>query len=75
MNKLIKQIENYNPYNEQETKDKETILYALNTQQEILTRNNPFMHMSTSCWITNPTRDKILMIYQLFRQSKEKVNQ
>lgn len=63
MNKLIKQIENYNPYNEQEIKDKETILYALNTQQEILTRNNPFMHMSTSCWVTNPNRDKILMIY------------
>lgn len=63
MNKLIKQIENYNPYNEQETKDKETLLYALKTQQEILTRNNPFMHMSTSCWVTNPNRDKILMIY------------
>ena len=63
MKQLTNQIENYIPYNEQELKDKETILYALKTQQQILTRNNPFMHMSTSCWIVNPTRDKILMIY------------
>ena len=63
MEKLIKQIENYIPYNEQEEIDKITILQALKTQENILTRENPFMHMSCSCWVTNPNRDKILMIY------------
>ena len=63
MENLIKQIENYKPYNEQEIKDKETLLLALQTQKNLLTRENPFMHMSCSCWVVNPNRDKVLMIY------------
>lgn len=63
MKTLIQQIQNYIPYNEQEKKDKETLLYALKTQNNILTRDNIFMHMSTSCWVVNPNRDKVLMIY------------
>lgn len=62
MNKLIEDIKNYGPFNEQECIDKEVILNAL-SMEHIFSRENKFMHMSASCWITNKTYDKVLMIY------------
>lgn len=59
----IKEIESYIPYNPQEEKDKEVILKALKENSNLFTRENPFMHFTSSSYIVNKTRDKVLMIY------------
>ena len=61
--KLKEQIENYKPYNEQEEKDKETMLEYINTFDDVLTRNNEFGHFTASSWAVNKQRTKVLMIY------------
>lgn len=61
--KLKEQIENYKPYNEQEEKDKETMLKYINTFADVLTRNNEFGHFTASSWAVNKQRTKVLMIY------------
>ena len=60
---LKEQIENYEPYNEQEAKDKETMLKYINTFEDVLTRNNEFGHFTASSWVVNKERTKVLMIY------------
>ncbi|SCJ93383.1 NUDIX domain [uncultured Clostridium sp.] len=60
---LINLIESYIPYNEQEAKDKELILKALSDYDNLLTRENPVMHITSSGYVVNKSRDKVLMIY------------
>ena len=60
---LIEQIERYQPYNEQEEKDKQTILKYINTFDDVLTRKNEFGHFTASSWVLNKERTKVLMIY------------
>lgn len=60
---LAKQIEAYEPVDEQESRDKETILKYIADFPNILTRDNVYAHFSSSSWIVNPSRDKILLIY------------
>ena len=57
------QIEKYIPYNEQEQKDKETMLKYINTFDDVLTRNNEFGHFTASSWAINKEKTKVLMIY------------
>lgn len=65
MNKpmYIQEIENYKPVNEQEEKDKETILKYAKTFDDILLRTNEFGHITSSSWIVNKERTKCLLIY------------
>lgn len=60
---FIKNIKNYTPYNEQEEKDKELILTAIKSFNNLFTRENPIMHFTSSGYIINKTGDKVLMIY------------
>lgn len=60
---LKEQIKKYEPYNEQEAKDKETMLKYINTFEDVLTRNNEFGHFTASSWVVNKERTKVLMIY------------
>lgn len=60
---LINEIENYIPYNEQEESDKEIILHAIKNNNNILTRENKVMHITSSGYVLNKTKDKVLMIY------------
>lgn len=60
---LIKQIESYKPFNEQEKKDKEIILDCLKNNEEVFSRQSKMAHMTASAWVTNKNRDKILMVY------------
>ena len=59
----IKEIENYVPFNEQEESDKKIILDAIRNHSNILTRENEIMHITSSGYILNKARDKVLMIY------------
>ena len=60
---LREKIEKYVPYNEQEEKDKNTILKYMDTFEDTLTRNNEFGHFTASAWVVNKERTKVLMIY------------
>lgn len=63
MEKLKKRIEEYVPYNEQEEKDKSTILKYIHSFDNVLTRENEFGHFTASSWVVNKERTKVLMIY------------
>ena len=59
---MYQQITNYQPYNEQEAKDKELLLKVLK-QKDVLTRENEVGHFTVSCWVLNQNHNKVLMCY------------
>lgn len=59
----IESIRNYTSCCEQEKKDKELILHCIEIFDDVLTRNNSLAHMTSSAFVVNKTRDKILMVY------------
>ncbi len=61
--KLISDIEEYTPFNEQEQADKKIILDFLRNHEDIFLRDNLVAHMTASSWVVNKTHDKILMAY------------
>ena len=60
---LREEIEKYVPYNEQEEKDKQTILKYMDSFDNVLTRDNEFGHFTASAWVANKEKTKVLMIY------------
>ena len=60
---LLKEINDYQPYNQQEAADKEIILHFLANYDDILERTNRIAHITSSCWILNHAHDKVLMAY------------
>lgn len=60
---LRKQIEAYQPFNEQEERDKELILEYMAENPNIFLRESRLAHMTASAWIVNKERTKILMAY------------
>ena len=63
MEKLIRQIENYTPFNEQEMRDKAQILAFLRSGAELITRKNPVAHLTASAWVVTPDRKQAVMVY------------
>ena len=61
--KLIRQIEQYTPFNEQESADKATLLNFLHQDTDISRRDNLIAHLTASAWVVNPERNKVLMAY------------
>ena len=59
----IELIKRYSPYDEQEKKDKEVILDCIDTFKDILTRDNKIAHITSSAFILNKAKDKVLMIH------------
>ena len=60
---IMQEIQNYQPYNEQEENDRCVMLNLLETQSDILERTNQVAHFSASSWILNKEHTKVLMIY------------
>ena len=63
MENLEKELRKYQPFNEQEKRDKELILQWLQSGDKIFTRENKVAHITVSAWIINTNRDKALMAY------------
>ena len=63
MEKLIKQLENYIPFNEQEKRDRKIMLEWLREGKTPFTRANEVAHFTASSWIVNKQRTKVLMVY------------
>lgn len=61
--KLASQIAAYRPINEQEERDRELILTALQTEKDVFLRSNALCHMTASAWIVNAQRNRVLMAY------------
>ena len=60
---LIEEIQAYFPFNQQEERDKEQILFALSSFKRVFFRDNLFAHMTASAWVVNENKDKVLMAY------------
>lgn len=60
---LLEQLERYEPYNEQEARDRALLLRALREEADVFTRKNDRMHMTASAWVTNEAHDGVLMAY------------
>ena len=60
---LLEQLERYEPYNEQEARDRALLLRALREEADVFTRENDRMHMTASAWIVNARRDRALMAW------------
>ena len=63
MKELLNQIENYKPLNEKEKQDKKVIIDFMKKNENCLLRDNEIAHFTTSGWVVNKKRDKVLMIY------------
>ena len=61
--KLIEQIQNYIPVNEQEETDKRILLNWLAGPEDISIRENLIGHLTASAWVVNPDRTHVLMAY------------
>ena len=61
--KYIEQINNYKPTNEEEVADKALFLKYFDTFENVLTRENEMCHLTSSAFIVNKTKDKVLSIY------------
>lgn len=60
---LKEEIMEYVPINEQEEKDKEYMLKCFSDFDDVLTRNNEYVHFTSSGFVVNKNRDKVLMVY------------
>lgn len=56
-------LEQYRPYNEQERKDKDVILQCMNLYENVFYRDNLIVHFTSSSWIMNPCRTKVIMVH------------
>ncbi|HYE82136.1 MAG TPA: NUDIX hydrolase [Clostridia bacterium] len=59
----IEPIKKYMVCNEQEEKDKELTIKCLEMFDDVLTRDNPIAHVTSSAFVINKNRNKVLMVY------------
>lgn len=59
----IEDIKRYIPYDEKEKKDKEAMIFAIDNFENLLTRDNPLAHITSSGYIINKERSKVLMVH------------
>ena len=63
LSRLMKNIADFEPWNEQERSDREEILLRLTENRNIFTRENRNAHMTASAWLVNQDFSKVLMVY------------
>ena len=62
---LKEQIENYEPFDAQEERDKEQMLAFINTFDDVLTRENTFGHFSASAFVVNKDHTEMVVVYHI----------
>ena len=60
---FLEQLKKYKPYNNEEEVIKPIILDFLQRNEDAFCRENVLAHMTTSAWIVNKERTKVLMAY------------
>lgn len=66
---IREQIVQYQPFNEQEEKDKEELLKWIDTGLDLWTRENGMAHWTASAWVCDHTHKNVLMAYHNIYQS------
>ena len=56
-------IQRFEPFNEQEERDKDVILRFLEQHEDAFLREDLIAHMTASAWVVNERRDRVLMVY------------
>lgn len=69
MERLKRAFEKYKPVNEQEFRDRDTMLAFLKEGASPFLRDNKLCHFTGSGWIVNQDRTKVLMVYHNLYQS------
>ena len=59
----VDSVKKYIPYSEQEENDKEIIIRCFDMFDDILSRDNNIMHITSSAFIVNKNRTKVLMVH------------
>lgn len=59
----IEAIKNYEPSCVQEINDKEIMIEFMDEFDDLLTRDNKVAHMTSSAFVVNKKRDKVLMVH------------
>lgn len=60
---LKEMVLRYNPVDEQEESDKREILQYIDTFNNVLSRENEVAHFTSSAFIVNKSRDKVLVVH------------
>ena len=60
---LLESLRSYQPWNEQETVDRDEIVRQIEHCPDIFTRENRNAHITASSWIVDPSHTKVLMVY------------
>lgn len=60
---LIRAIEKFCPFNEQEERDRLQMLGWIRSNENAFSRENEVAHMTASGWVVNKDRSKVLMVY------------
>lgn len=58
-----KEIQEYSPINDQEKKDQEMMVWAINGLPEVLTRKSIVGHFTATAFVLNEAKTKTLMVY------------
>ena len=66
--KLIEQLHEFHPYNQQEESDLPVLLKVI-CEPEVFTRDQLLYHFTASSWIVNSDRTRVLMCYHNIYQS------
>ena len=60
---LLLRLEAYQPWNEQEEKDRALIMNWIRQYPDAFDRENPVAHVTASGWVINQDGSKVLMAY------------
>ena len=60
---LMEELERYQPWNEQEERDRAEILRRLKSGEELYGRENLSAHLTSSAWVVSPDRQRVLLAY------------
>jgi len=60
---LLRQLDSYIPFNEQEEKDRILIMNWIRNNDDAFLRSNTAAHMTASAWVMNASHTRVLMAY------------
>ena len=60
---LTDAIRRFQPWNQQEERDREELLRRLESGEELYTRDNASAHLTASAWVVSPDRRQVLMAW------------
>ena len=66
---LSDQLSAFHPWNEQEKKDLDLILFCLRTRPDVFLRSDRLCHMTASAWTVSRKHDRVLMAFHNIYQS------